>query len=119
MKFEFHNQRGLFRRRHELPFLHRVLAGLDEQGVSAYDSRAFHTSVRGNDDFNLDLPRNVHSSSKFWVHRRFLGLDLALGFVRRTRLGKKMSAAVVATAHFFHRLILIDTTPDGMRSCPA
>jgi hypothetical protein len=31
---------------------------------------------------------------------------------------EKMSAAVAATAHFLHRLILIDTTPDRIAKMP-
>src|SRR5258707_11645559 len=53
MKIKFNNLRGLFRRRHKLPFLHGVLACLNKQGVSPDDARAFHTSVRRDDDFDF------------------------------------------------------------------
>src|SRR5439155_18467107 len=115
MKFELNNLRGLFRRRHKLPFLYGVLASLDQQRMSADDARALNTSVRRDDHFNLDLARDIHSPGEFRIYRRGLDLDLALGFICRTGLGKsgsarKMSAALVTTAHFLHRLILIDTT---------
>src|SRR3977135_437800 len=68
MKFEFNDLRGLFRRRHKLTFLHCVLASLNEQGMSPDDPRAFHTSVRRNDDFDFYLARNVHPFCEFRIH---------------------------------------------------
>src|ERR1700674_314673 len=92
MKLKFNNLRGLFRRRHKLPFLHGVLASLNEQWMSADDPRAFHMSVRRDDNFNFDFAENVHTFGEFRIQGCCLGLDLALGFVRRTRLGKRKRA---------------------------
>src|ERR1700674_1935222 len=92
MKLKFNNLGGLFRRGHKLPFLHGVLASLNEQGVSPDDPRAFHTSLGRDDDFDFNFSANVHSPCQFRIQRRRLGLDLALGFIRRTRLCKSRSA---------------------------
>src|SRR6266850_3393156 len=92
MKLKFNDLGGLFRRRHKLPFLHGILACLNEQRVSPDDPRTFHTSIRRNDNFNFDSAGNVHPFGKFRIHGRRLGLDLALRFVRRTRLGKRANA---------------------------
>src|SRR5712692_2256530 len=84
MKLKFNNLRALFGRRHKLPFLHSVLACLNEQGVSPDDPRAFHMSVRRDDDFDFDFAGDVHSSCELGILRCRLGLYLALGFVRCT-----------------------------------
>src|SRR5260370_7358675 len=62
MKFTLNNLRALFGRSHKLPFLHGVLACLNEQRVSPAGPRAFHMTVRRADDFEFDFPANVHSS---------------------------------------------------------
>jgi len=82
MKLKFNNLGGLFRRRHKLPFLRGVLASLNEQGVSP--------------DV-LVLTLRLDSSVE---------LDCA-----NPEAQEKTSAAVVATANFFHLPVLIDTTP--------
>src|SRR6266849_149812 len=92
MKIKFNNLRGLFRRRHKLPFRHGVLACLNKQGVSPGDACAFHTSVRRDDDFDFHLAVNIHSFGEVGIQGCRLGFDLALGFVRRTRLGNCRSA---------------------------
>src|SRR2546430_13661762 len=92
MKLKFNNLGGLFRRRHKLPFLRGVLASLNEQGVSPDDPGAFHTSLGRDDDFDFDSAGNIHSLCEVRIQRRRLGLDLALGFIRRTRLCKSRSA---------------------------
>ena len=61
MKFELNNLCGLFRRRHKLPFLYGVLAGLNEQRMTSDDASAFHAPIGGDDHFNLDLARDIHS----------------------------------------------------------
>src|SRR5207245_9930377 len=53
---------------------------------------ALPISVRRDDDFNLDLARNVHALGEFRIRRCRPGLDLAFGFVRRTRLSKPRGA---------------------------
>src|ERR1700737_1398619 len=63
-KFKLNNLTALFRRRHKLPFLHGILACLSEQGVSPDDPRAFHMTVRRDDDFDFDFAGNVHSSGE-------------------------------------------------------
>src|SRR6267378_3737935 len=92
MKLKFNNLRALFGRRHKLPFLHGVLACLNEQGVSPNNARGFHTSVRRDDDLDFDSAGNVHPFCEFRILRCRLGLDLALGFVRRACLSKSRSA---------------------------
>src|SRR5260370_19229700 len=74
MKIKFNNLGGLFGRRHKLPFLHGVLASLDEQGVSPDDPRAFHTSLGCDDDFDFDFSGNVHSFCEVRIQRTRLGL---------------------------------------------
>src|SRR5712671_3576044 len=88
MKLKFNNLGGFFRRRHKFPFLHGILANLNEQGVSPDDPRAFHTSFGRDDDFDFDFAGNVHSFCEIRIQWQRLGLDLALGFIRRTRLCK-------------------------------
>ena len=46
LKLKLDDLRGFFRRRHKLPFFHRVLASLHEHWVSAHDPRALDMSVR-------------------------------------------------------------------------
>src|SRR6266436_1825494 len=88
VKLKFNNLRGLLRRRHKLPLLDGVLTGLNEQGMSADDARALDTTVRGDDDFNFDFASNVHALCKVGIDRGRFGPDLALRFVRGTRLGE-------------------------------
>src|SRR5579864_4136864 len=85
-KLEFHNLRGLFRRRRELPFLDRVLARLNEQGMPAHDSCGLDVSIRANHDLDFDFARDIHSAGEFRVHWRNLALDLALRFIGASRL---------------------------------
>src|ERR1700686_777457 len=92
MKLKFNDLGGLFRRRHKLPFLDGILASLNEQGMSPDDSRPLYTSLGRDDDFDFDFAGNVHSFCEFRIQWRRLGLDLALGFIRRTRLCKSRSA---------------------------
>jgi hypothetical protein len=92
MKIKFNNLRGLFGRRRKLPFLHGVLASLHEQGVSPDDSRAFHTTVRRDDDFDFHFARNIHPFREIGIRGSRLGFDLALGFVRGTGLGDRGGA---------------------------
>src|SRR6516225_10241901 len=49
---------------------------------------AANFSVGRDDDFNLDLARNVHPLGKFRIGRRYLALDLAPAFVRGGLLRK-------------------------------
>src|SRR5712672_507816 len=86
MKLKFDNLGGFFRRRHELPFLHGVLASLDEQGMATHNASALHMTVRRDNDFNLDLAGHVHALCEFWIDWQCLGFYFALRFVRRTRL---------------------------------
>src|SRR6516225_5844799 len=86
MKFEFHNLRGFFRSRRELPLSHRVLARLHEQRMSADNPRGFDTSIRTDDHFDLHLACDVHAPSKVRVDRRDPGLYLALRFIRGSGL---------------------------------
>ena len=78
MKFELNNLCGLFRRRHKLPFLYSILAGLNEQRMTSDDPSAFHAPIGSDDHFNLDLARDIHSPGEFRIYRG--GLDLDLGF---------------------------------------
>src|SRR5260370_8665242 len=77
-KFKLNDLRALFRRSHKLPFLHGVLACLNEQRVSPDDPRAFHMTVRRNDDFDFDFAGNVHSPGELGIRRRPPLLYLAL-----------------------------------------
>jgi len=109
MKLKFNNLSGLFRRRHKLPFLDGILASLNEQGVSPDDSRALHTSS-ADDNFDLTLPyvhsfcevRNIGASvlTCAWIHPSNQTVPI--------RSARKNERRSVATANFFHRLVLID-----------
>src|SRR5215472_13885014 len=81
-KFEFHNLRGFFRSRRELPLSHRVLARLHEQRMSADNARGFDTSIGTDDHFDLHLTGDVHAPSKVRVDRSDPGLYLAARFIR-------------------------------------
>src|SRR6267378_1175639 len=56
VELKFDNLRGFLRRRHKLPLFNGVLASLNKQRVSTHDPGGFHMSVRGDDDFEFDLP---------------------------------------------------------------
>src|SRR6266704_4530763 len=56
--------------------------------MSADDARALDMTVRGDDDFNFDFASDVHALCKLGIDRGRFGPDLALRFVRRTRLGE-------------------------------
>src|SRR5260370_24657415 len=86
MKFTLNNLRALFGRSHKLPFLHGVLACLNEQRVSPDGPRAFHMTVRRDDDFAFDFAGNVHSSVKLGILRCRLSLRRALAFIRSADL---------------------------------
>src|ERR1700676_2048985 len=86
LKIEFDNLRGLFRRRHELPFLDGVLADLNEQRMSADHARACDMAIGCDDDFNFDFSGNVHAPRELGIRWRGFVLDLALAFVGRTHL---------------------------------
>src|SRR5260370_3473030 len=87
-KLKFNNLRGLLRRRHKLPFLDGILARLNEQGMSPNDTRALDMTIGGDDDFNFDFASDVHALCKVGIERGHFGFDLALRFVRRTRLSE-------------------------------
>src|SRR6266513_1400519 len=74
MKLKFNNLGGLFRRRHKLPFLHGVLASLNQQEVSPDDPGAFHTSLGRDDDFDLDFSVNIQSFCEAAIQVRPLTL---------------------------------------------
>src|SRR5690348_15575630 len=91
-KLELHNLRGLFRRGHELPFLDRVLTGLNEQRMATDDSGALHAALCRDHHFDFHFARDVHPLGQFRVSRRYLGLDLAFAFVGRAGLREDRSA---------------------------
>src|SRR5260370_1095218 len=85
MEFKFNNLRALFGRRHKLPFLHGVLACLNEQGMPPDAPRAFHTTVGRGDVFVFAFAINVHSSGELGILRCRLGLNLDGTEVSRAR----------------------------------
>src|SRR5260370_12262041 len=87
-KFKLNKLRALFGRSHKLPFLHGVLACLNEQRMSPDGPRAFYMTVRRDDDFNFDFAGNVHSSGEIGILRCRLILVLPLGFIRSSCLTK-------------------------------
>src|SRR5260370_39606795 len=80
-KLKFNCLCALFWSRGELPFLDRVHAGLNQQGMSTHSACALHPAVRRNDHFDLDLAGHVHPPGKFRVRRPHLVLYFALTFV--------------------------------------
>ena len=87
-EIELDDLRALFRRRSEFPLLDGVLARLNKKRVSANNPSALDVPIRSDYHFDFYLARHVHTSSKFRIDRRDLGLYFALAFIRRTRLSK-------------------------------
>src|SRR5260221_6469751 len=69
---EFHHLRRFFRRWFELPFLDRILAGLNKDWVAAQGATRFHAAVGSDDDFDFDFAGDIHAASKLWQCRRYL-----------------------------------------------
>src|SRR5260370_14137541 len=93
MEFKFNNLRAIFGRRHKLPFLHGVLACLNEQGLSPDDPRAFYTTVRRDDGFHFDFASNVLSSCKLVILRGRIVRVIAFAFVHYASLRTTHSAS--------------------------
>src|SRR5260370_23941061 len=89
-KLKFNCLCALFWSRGELPFLDRVQAGLNQQGMSTHSACALHPAVRCNDHFDLDLADHVHPPGKFRVRPRHLVLYFSLTFLDGPRLRKPL-----------------------------